>query len=252
MVVVACAGTALLTAACSGRSEAKLDPSPTGSPAPSSSPVTSDTGLVLRTRTSGGIAGLGGPGSLPDFSLYGDGRAIAGSGALTEYRLTPKALRRLTSEAMAAGLATPRTVVDPQMADAMYTVITFVAGGRPRTTRLVQPTRDAQVAAFLSRLEPAKWPSTDLAAGPRPYRPSAVAALAVPGSAAGGRRWPFAPLGSGPQVGTRTCTLLTGADARRAERLTSGRWSDWTDHGRSYRVTLRPLLPDEADCSALA
>jgi hypothetical protein len=246
MVVVACAGAALV-AACSGRSEAKLDPTP----GPSS--VAPKPGLVLRTSTSGGIAGFGGPGSLPDFSLYGDGRAINGS--LTEYRLTPQAVRRIVAAAQDAGLATPRTVESPHMADAMYKVITFVVGGRPRTTRLVDPVTDGKVAALLARLDPAKWPRGDLAAAPHPYRPVKVAALALPGSATGARRWPFtAPLGSGTPVGTRTCTLLTGADARKVVGLSSpvGRWSDWMDRGRSYRVTLRPLLPDESDCSSLS
>ncbi|GAB3985298.1 hypothetical protein GCM10029978_097760 [Actinoallomurus acanthiterrae] len=253
MIVVACAGAVLAAAGCSGRSEAKLDPS--SPPAPSSAPVTLGRGLVLRTSTSGGFAGLGGPGSLPDFSLYGDGRAIAGSGPLTEYRLTPQALRGLVAAAQEAGLATPRTVASPHVADAMYKVITFVVDGRPRTTKVVQPATDARTAAFLARLDPAKWPRGDLAASPRPYRPAKVAALAVPGAAAGARSWPFtAPLGSGTRVGTKICTLLTGADARTAVRLSSpaGRWSDWEDHGRPYRVQFRPLLPDEASCSALA
>ncbi|MCO5973193.1 hypothetical protein [Actinoallomurus soli] len=244
MVVVA---AALVAAGCSGRSEAGLDPTP----APPSASVPSGTALVLRTSTSGGIAGLGGPGSLPDFSLYRDGRVVAGaSGALTEYRLTPRAVRRIVSAARDAGLATPRTVESPYMADAMYAVITFVVDGRPRTTRLVEPVSDGRAAALLALLNPSAWARGDLAAAPHPYRPAKVAALALPGSATGAPRWPFAvPLGSGTRVGTRTCTVLTGAEARKAP---AGRWSDWTEHGRSYRVMLRPLLPDEADCSALA
>jgi hypothetical protein len=241
MVVVVCA-VAALAAGCSGRSEARLDPTPSVAP----------NALVLRTSTSGGIAGFGGPGTLPDLSLYGDGRAI--TGALTEYRLTPEALRRIVAAAQDAGFATPRTE-RPHMTDAMYKVITFVVDGRPRTTRLVTPVSDAGAAAFLARLDPAKWPSGDLAAAPHPYRPARVAALSLPGSATGAPRWPFAaPLGSGPPVGTRNCTVLTGADARKAgtPSTRAGRWGDWADHGRSYRVMLRPLLPDEADCSALA
>lgn len=250
MVVVAAALVAAV--GCSGRSDAGLDPTPAPSTTPSTVSAPPGAGrLVLRTSTSGGIAGLGGPGSLPDFSLYGDGRAIAGSsGTLTEYHLTPRAVRRIVSAAQDAGLATLRTVESPNMADAMYAVVTFVVDGRPRTTRLVEPVSDGRAAALLGRLNPSTWPRGDLAAAPRPYRPAKVAALALPGSATGAPRWPFAtPLGSGTRVGTRTCTVLTGADARRAP---AGRWSEWTDHGRSYRVTFRPLLPDEAGCSSLA
>src|SRR4051812_1818442 len=113
-VSTAFAGIALLVSGCAGNSRAAVD-----RPAPASSSAGADAGLVLRTTTSGGFAGFGGPGSIPDFSLYGDGRAIVRSPALTEYRLTPRALKRLVTAALDAGLATPRTVDDPKVADAM-------------------------------------------------------------------------------------------------------------------------------------
>jgi hypothetical protein len=203
--------------------------------------------------TSGGIAGLGGPGTLPDFSLYGDGRAITGGAHPTEYHLTAQALRRLVSDASKAGLATPRTADNPNVSDAMYEVITFVTGGRARTTKVIQGggRADDPAAKFLPRLVPANWPRSDQTGDPRPYRPKRVAVLAVatPGDGSG-TKWPLKPLASGTRVGGRTCTLLTGGDVAKAERL-AGR-PEWQDHGQSFRVTIRPLLPDERDCGALS
>jgi hypothetical protein len=244
-VAAAFAGVALLASGCAGSSQAKVDDSTSAYPRPGAADA-----LVLRVRTSGGIAGLGGPGSLADFSLYGDGRAIVHGRSLTEYHLTPQAFRRLVSAASAAGLATPRTADNPHVSDAMYKVITFVTGGRPRTTKIIQAGGDADRAQlFLERLDPARWPRSDLTADPQPYRPTRLAALAISADGAG-PAWPFKPLSSGVHVGTQSCTVLTGADVGKAERLTA-RNTQWRDRGQTYRVTIRPLLPDEPGCTAL-
>jgi hypothetical protein len=241
-VVVALAGAALLAEGCSGRSDA------VGHPA-STTPRAGVT-LILRTRTTGGIAGFGGPGSRPDFSLYADGRAIVGNRSPVEYHLTAAAVRRLVRAATDAGLTRRHDVTDPQMADAIYKVITFVTGGRPVTSKVVQPGGGTRIAAFLADLDPARWPRTDLTAAPHPYRPERLAVLAVPVAGGTGPAWPLHPLGAGTPVGTSTCTVLTGGDIARAERL-AAKGGQWTDHNRAYRVTLRPLLPDEPGCAAL-
>lgn len=244
-VAAALSGVALLVSGCAGDSQAQVDDST------SPSLGTADA-LVLRTMTTGGIAGLGGPGTMPDFSLYGDGRAITGGAHPMEYHLTPQALRRLVADASTAGLATPRTADNPNVADAMYKVITFVTGGRARTTRIIQGggRADDPAARFLPRLVPANWPRGDQAGEARAYRPRRVAALAFAAPDAGtAARWPFKPLTPGTPVAGRTCTVLTGGDVAKAQRL-AGR-PGWRDHGRSFRVTIRPLLPDEPDCAAL-
>lgn len=246
IAVVALAGAALLSAACSGRSDA-VDHS---TPAPPASPA-AGADLVLRTRTTGGIAGFGGPGSLPDFSLYRDGLAIAGNRSPVEYHLTPAAVRRLVAAASGAGLGHRHDVTDPQLTDAIYKVITFVTGGRAVTSKIVQPGGGSRIGAFLDRLDPARWPHSDLTAAPRPYHPQRLAVLAVPVADGSGPAWPLGPLAAGTPVGTRTCTVLTGGDMTQAERL-AAKGDRWTDHGRTYRVTLRPLLPDESGCAALA
>jgi hypothetical protein len=250
---VAFAGIALHISSCAGSSHAQID-----HPTPPSPRADAASALVLRTITTGGIAGLGGPGSLPDFSLYGDGRAIVRGPHLTEYHLTPEAYRRLVSAAYDAGLATPRTVDDRHIADAMYKVITFVTGGRARTSRIIQyGDKAAKTQEFLKRLDPARWPAGDVTAAPRAYRPSRVAVLAYPADDTGTAEprtpapaWPLGSLESGTRVGTRSCTTLGGADAASAQRLAT-RDTPWTYHGRTYRVTVRPLLPDEAGCAAL-
>jgi hypothetical protein len=241
------AGIALLASGCAGSSQADID-----HPAPASKSPGAGGSLVLRTTTSGGIAGLGGPGSAPDFSLYADGRAVVRSGTrLTEYHLTPKALKRLVSAASDAGLATPRSTDARNIADAMYKNITFVTGGRARTSRIIQAGGKADPASdFLKRLDPSTWPRTDLTAGPQPYHAARVAVLALP-AAGSGPSWPFKPLTGGTHVGTRTCTVLDGADAAKAERAATST-PQWTDHSRTFRVTVRPLLPDEPGCAALA
>ncbi len=245
-VSTAFAGIALLVTGCAGNSRAEVD-----RPAPASPSAGADAGLVLRTTTSGGFAGLGGPGSIPDFSLYGDGRAIVRGTPLTEYHLTSQALKRLVTAAMDAGLATPRTVDDPRVADAMYKVITFVSGGRVRTTKVIQAGGKADPARdFLTKLNAASWPRTDLTGAPRPYKASHVAVLALP--AAGiGPAWPLSPLSAGSHVGTRICTVLSGADADKAGRIVA-RGAQWRDHGQTFRVTVRPLLPDESGCGSLS
>jgi hypothetical protein len=244
-VATALSGLALLASGCAGDSQAQVGDST------SPSLGTADA-LVLRTVTSGGIAGLGGPGTLPDFSLYGDGRAITGGAHPTEYHLTQQALRRLVADAAKAGLATPRTADNPNVSDAMYKVITFVTGGRARTTKIIQGggRADDPAAKFLPRLVPANWPRGDQTSDPRAYRAKRVAVLAFASPGEGtGPKWPLKPLASGTPVGGRTCTVLTGGDVAKAERLADR--PEWRDHGQSFRVTIRPLLPDEQNCAAL-
>lgn len=247
------AGIVLQIASCAGHSQAQID-----HPAPPSPRPGAAGALVLRTMTSGGIAGLGGPGSMPDFSLYGDGRAIVRSPRLTEYHLTAGAYRRLISAAYDAGLATPRTVDDRNISDAMYKVITFVAGGRAHTSKIIQyGDKAAGTQDFLKRLDPARWPAADVTGPARTYRPTHVAVLAHPaedtGTATPGTpapTWPLGSLESATRVGTQMCTTLGGADAATAQRIAT-RDTLWRYHGRSYRVTIRPLLPDETGCAAL-
>lgn len=237
-------GIALLVSGCAGDSQAQVDETPS---------LGSARALVLRTVVTGGIGGLGGPGAMPGFSLYGDGTAIAGRTQPTEYRLTTQALRRLVAAASEARLGTPRTVDNPNIADATYTVITFVTGGRARVTKIINEGHaDDPAKGFLRRLDPATWPRGDQTTDPRPYHPRRVAVLSYPAANTGtdpAPKWPLRPLTTGTHVGAATCSVLTGADVARVERAAER--PVWQDHGRSFHVGVRLLLPDEPNCAAL-
>ncbi|WP_344589857.1 hypothetical protein [Actinomadura vinacea] len=249
VALVACGGQEPETGPGGGRGTARPD---SGEP-------------VLRWRMTGGIAGLGGPGSLPDFSLYGDGRAITGprDGApppplpvQREYRLTPAALQRLLGEARAAGLERSRTIGPDRIADAMVLEIRMGAA----RTRIVQPESQAGAPAvrFWKRLDPRGWSRADQAEPSRPYRSSRVAVLAGESPAAGGQRvsdWPLKrPLGRGEQAAGALCTVVTGDDRDTAVKHVATADGDhrWRSGGKVYSVRLRPLLPDERTCQDVA
>ncbi|MFI0355474.1 hypothetical protein [Actinomadura sp. 9N407] len=221
-----------------------------------------DGGLVLRWRMTGGIAGLGGPGSLPEFSLYGDGRAIVKSEssapvtAHREYQLKPGALRRLLDEARAAGLDRSRTIgSDENIADAMTLVITM---GEART-RVVQPeAQNVPAVRFWKRLDPKGWPQGDQAAPAKEYRSTRVAALAGESPASGGQRvsdWPVdRSLGEGERVAGGLCTVYTGEDRDTVVKHAATGDGDhrWRSGGKVYSVRLRPMLPEERTCEDVA
>jgi hypothetical protein len=197
---------------------------------------------VLRQKKTGGIAGLGGPGSTPEFSLYSTGRAVASSqGRLTEYRLKPDALQRLLGEARAAGLARSHTVGSGQIADAIVTVVTM----GDATTRVVQPESQAgPEAGFLKKLDPAAWPASDQSAKPKPYSPQKTAVLAGPTTGSGSvKNWPLEKLGQGIQVGGAVCTTASSKKVP-----STGPDVAWRSEGKTYSVRLRPLLPGESSC----
>ncbi|GAA2122307.1 hypothetical protein [Actinomadura napierensis] len=249
IVALACAGTLAACGDASGVAKPPHTLEPGGSTAPPAKDASGAERLVLRMRETGGIAGMGGPGALPGFSLYSTGRALTAAqgaqGKVTEYRLTPAALDRLLDGARAAGLGRSHTVSAGQVPDA--TVLEFTMGDA--RTRIVQPEgRSDPAVRFRARLDPRTWPASDLASGPRPYEPSQVAVLASPGAAADGpvRAWPLAPLGKGTTVGVGVCTLAAPA---KVPATSPG--AAWRSGGKIYSVRLRPLLPDEHSCADL-
>ncbi|MCW2914090.1 MAG: putative secreted protein [Actinomycetia bacterium] len=269
---------AVLLAGCgsaSGTSDHSRSPSPRtgGGSAPGKTPVrTAAAGpsqLVLRGQVSGGIAGFGGPGELPEFSLYGDGRAIApkerlgGSAAQPmEYRLTSAALQRLIDDAYATGLDRSRTVDRQGVADATYLKLTFTAGGKTATTRVIEvgTENDPAEQFWRQRLHAQGngpgWPKTDLMSDPAPYKPARLAVLAVESVQTTGTQptnWPLGRLDRGEPVGVGLCTLFTGHELDRATRLFHGAAPDarWLSGGKIYTLRVRPLLPDEQNCRAL-
>ncbi|TDD84739.1 hypothetical protein [Actinomadura rubrisoli] len=255
VLVLACASA--LTA-CDGGSGASQPPHSLSAPPPSATPPTaapstaspakdSPAGerLVLRWRETGGIAGKGGPGTLPDFSLYSTGRAVTASpqpqGRPMEYRLKPAALQRLLAEARAAGLGRSHTSGSDQVTDAF--VLEFTMG--QARTRIIQPEAQSDPAVrFRKRLDPQGWSRADQAAPARPYSPAQVAVLAGESTAGGKvKTWPLAPLGQGPQVAGGICTLAAGSKVPAVRPDVA-----WRSQGKTYSVHVRPLLPGESAC----
>ncbi|MFI0483138.1 hypothetical protein [Actinomadura sp. 9N215] len=258
MPAFACAAVAACAALTScGDGSEKAGPSPSSpAPTPSASSTASpakdspaDEKLVLRWRTTGGIGGVGGPGSVPDFSLYSTGRAVVSSGgpqgSLTEYRLKPEALQRLLDEARKAGLHRSHTVGSDQVMDAIIIVVTL----GDATSRVMQPgSEGSPEAAFLKRLDAKGWAASDQAASPKPYTPSKTAVLA--GETSGGgtvRKWPLGPLGEGQRKAGGICTLAPSAKVPAAKPDVT-----WRSEGKTYSVRLRPLLPAESSCRDIA
>ncbi|RMI37966.1 hypothetical protein EBO15_34385 [Actinomadura harenae] len=217
--------------------------------------------LVLRWRMSGGMGGVGGPWNVPDFSLYADGTAITagapGKGSqLKRYHLKQAVFQQLVADAKKAGLQrSQRIKVSGRIADAMVLTIWM---GSARTDIEMPEQHHVPATALWKRLQPEQWPTDDQHSPPDIYHPVrlAVGALdtgeqsAPPDAVA----WPLSPLGKGRQVRGRLCTVYSGADATRLRDLASKTvlGARFTSGGRLYTMQIRPLLPDETSCDALA
>ncbi|MFG1998966.1 hypothetical protein ACGFNU_07460 [Spirillospora sp. NPDC048911] len=218
--------------------------------------IPADT-LTLRWRMTGGFAGLGGPGSIPEFSLYGDGRAVAPQpgadspvSGLAEFQLTRDALKRLLDDARAAGLGRSRTAGPEDIADAQALEITM---GESRT-RIIQP--DSQptdpAVRLWKRLQPSAWPAADQEGPHDTYAPPQIAVISGETTSSGKltRPWPLAPLGQGEQAAGGVCKVMSTPDSATARKLVPDTY--WQSQGKTYSVRVRPLLPDEHTCKDVA
>lgn len=90
------------------------------------------------------------------------------------------------------------------------------------------------------------------------YRPGALAVVATPVDAdpsLAAVPWPGPALpGQDVKVGGASCTVVAGADlAPVLEAAAQARLrTPWTDRGRTWSLSFRPLLPDESGCQDLA
>jgi len=247
----------------------------------SSAPASADE-LVLRVEQGGGIAGNRGQATkLPQVSVYADGRVITVGPTTAIYpgpalpnlqvQLAPPAT---VDELVAQGkaLAGAGDLGRPAVADGTTTTIT-VQGRKivvyalheaqpsdPSLTAAQQQAR-RKVLAFAEQL-------TELptAAGMPPaqsYAPQSLAAIAQPWTKPTqdlvstppvvswiGPALPGEVVEGGNQQG---CVTVTGADA--AKLLTAAKTANqntpWKSGKDTWRVTFRPLLPDESGCADL-
>lgn len=274
----ACLGVlAVLAAACGGG--AKTGPKAGG--------ITYEKGpesLVLRIEFKGGfVPPTAKLTEFPQVSLFGDGRYVTMGPQIDIFPgpALPNLLSRKVEEAgmtaiLAAAkeaglLAGNRRLEDQTVADAPTTVFTVKADGKTHVVEAValsEGVGGGQDPAFRKTLSEFRDLMTDL---PRwlpkgsvseetAYTATAVRLLVEPYSkdVEGGRQqpanWPAGALSAfgnarQEQPGLR-CGVVRGTEAAKA--LAAGRTANqltpWRSGGKEYKVTFRPLLPDEAGC----
>ncbi|GLZ07250.1 hypothetical protein Acsp03_47160 [Actinomadura sp. NBRC 104412] len=205
------------------------------------------------------------PREVPELTVYGDGRIIVvrttwGTVAyrrILDGRLTVDAYRKLYKDGLLAGLGTSRAHrAGGRVLDAGSTHVEFLSGGRRHTTIIQQGAsgpRKRLIERLVKRLTALR--DDDLIRAPITYRPERTAMVAWrPDRASFGKaereeRWPLRTLPEGDPAG---CTVLTPTEAQETQRVISSAGSvNWRSGGHLYNVLLRPLLPDEKDCTAL-
>jgi hypothetical protein len=247
-------------------------------------PPDGDT-LVLRVRQEGGFV----PpelivGRIPDVSVYADGRMITQGPQIAVYpgpalptlqvrQLDPAATAELVDDALAAGVRTGADLGSPGVADAPTTRIDVVRDGVASSVSalaLREATADdpqltagqraarAKLAAFLARLD-----EMATAPGQQPYGAQTLAALAgayqAPQDGLPEQPDPIAwpgPALPGEYLSPHIeigCVTATGAgrDTVLAAAKDAHQNTPWSSGGNEYRVTFRPLLPDETGCADL-
>jgi hypothetical protein len=224
--------------------------------------------------------------AFPSFSLYGDGRLITvgpqieiypgpALPSLWQQTLTPEAVAALLEEARAAGVFDDLVLDDfCGVADVGTTTIVAVADGVRHTSSVYALGMDTamcqddvaareRLTAFVNRLGDLSWLPAGSVGDPEPYAFDAIAILAEPYGEGDPTlpqqevAWPlatfpgaFAEIGDG--LGLR-CGTVTRDDLATLRPLLeqANQLTPWTADGETFRLTLRPLLPDEPDCSAL-
>jgi hypothetical protein len=277
MLISACARTD----AGAGAAPDESAPAPNGS----SPDGPEQAGIVLRMIREGGFVPAEQiPGRVPEVSVYADGRIITEGPQIAIYpgpalpnlqvvQASPDRVAELVKQAVAAGVRGGADFGQPGVADAPSTRIDVVVDGQtqsvsvmalneasPDDPRLTAAQREARtkLAKFAEQLR-------DLGNSPdaKPYRAERVAALAQPWSAPDdglpsqppavawpGPALPGEPLSPDVKLG---CVTAAGADAAKVldAAAKASQNTPWTSGPEKYRVTFRPLLPDETGCADL-
>ncbi|MDG4772543.1 hypothetical protein [Solwaraspora sp. WMMD792] len=275
----------LLTAAC-GQNPG-TDSSTDGTAGGSSLPA--DT-LVLRVDHTGGFtmpAAL--LTRLPVVSVYADGRVITQGPTILVYpgpampnlqvqTISAEQVDELVKQALAAGVGTEQDLGRPPVADATSTRFTVLTDNGVEQLEVYALSDDASGDAGLTdeqvaardKLRDFADSLTELSGGvgaapedSEPYVAHAIAAVAEPWVAVDESvdasqpevAWP------GPELPGESlsetldlgCVTVTGEalEKLRSAAADATTATPWTSAGKRWTVTLRPLLPDETDCSDL-
>jgi hypothetical protein len=263
---------ALTLAACGGSS------SSAGGSGPSRPPAGPDE-VVVRVVTSGGFTAESRQAAhLPEVSVFGDGRVVVVGPTtlefpgpalpnLQEFRVTDDGVTRILRAAREAGLLDDAAADygDPGVTDQATTTVTVRTDGRTREVEVyalgfkgrvsgVTPEQSEnrdRVERFIELTGDAGALGDDVVVGSeRRYEPTALAVLARPSETTDDDTdaWPLGDL-----AGTG-CTIFTGDDL--GVLLDAARDAHegdlWTAAGASYRLSFRPLLPDERTCDDVA
>jgi hypothetical protein len=239
------------------------------------------TDVVLRvTRAGGFVAPQAGLATLPTFALYGDGTVIVPRErsqtalvTLASRSLDERQVQALLRRASDAGLLRRGTIDYGAMgsvgvSDMPTTTVDLRAGGRHIERQAYALGVQGQGARLTPAQARARLALTRFIAslpgrpGRTAYVPHAFAVYVAPaGASTTGTpvRWPLARnlATAGTQVSSGLgyrCTTVSGTAARTLERSLrhASAQARWTSRRRAYTLVARPLLPDEADCAALA
>jgi hypothetical protein len=245
--------------------------------------------LVLRIERVGAIRAPGRAlADLPPFSLYGDGRIISPGLEADLYprpalpnlevgRLRPAGLAQVLQAARSAGLVGPDRVLprplhevadSPSIVFRLRTEAGFHTTTAPSLVDAPPATRERQALLTLHErlvVDRWSWLGDGLEPGGAAYAWDRLRVIAVPDDPASGpvperarvTDWPATTLlqrfgEAVPQEGPGVrCGVLAGADLAtlRPALEASHELTFWRSGDLTFRLLLRPLLPDESDCS---
>ncbi|MFI1988857.1 hypothetical protein [Actinoplanes sp. NPDC020271] len=223
-------------------------------------------------------------GRLPEITVYSDGRVISNGPVPLSYpgpalpnllvsRITPARAQQWADDAVKAGVKSGADLGTPGVTDIPDTVLTATSQGKTETVRVNalrqarpdDPYLTAEQRAARKKLAAYADELTgfaDSVSSPAPdvYRPLGVVAL-VEAYVAGDveqpeKAWP-GPALPGEELNAGTglhCVAVTGAekDTILAAAGAANQLTPWTSGGKQWKVTFRPLLPDETGgCAAL-
>ncbi|WP_285686996.1 hypothetical protein [Actinoplanes sp. NBRC 103695] len=282
--LVATTALALIALSACARTDAGGGSGDDAGAAPSSSAPETAAGLVLRMTQEGGFV----PaerivGRIPEVSVYSDGRVITEGPVPAIYpgpampnlqvtTISPDEVAGLAKKAQDAGVRTGSDLGQPNVADAPNTRIDVIVDGATQSVsvaalgmeqandpRLTPAQREARakLSAFIDKVR-----EFGASAQSKPYAAEKIAALAQPYvKQDDGLPGAFAPVAwTGPALPGEFlnpnvkigCVIADGPAVLAAtQQAKANQQTPWTSGKEQFRITFRPLLPDEAGCADL-